>query len=103
MHHVYCMGYKSLLLLAEMYGSIGIHELPRKGKELHLKLPNTCMNCQKKGQGTTPEVTKYMLAEIYGIAKKLPRKGKELHLKLPNTCMNCRKGKELHLKLPNTC
>ena len=28
--------------LAEMYDSIGIHELSRKGKELHLKLPNTC-------------------------------------------------------------
>ena len=31
-----------LHLLAEMYDSIGIHELSRMGKELHLKLPNTC-------------------------------------------------------------
>ena len=29
-----------LHLLAEMYDSIGIHELSRKGKELHRKLPN---------------------------------------------------------------
>ena len=36
-----------LHLLAEMYDFIGIHEL------------------SKKGQGTTPKVTKYMLAEIY--------------------------------------
>ena len=30
-----------LHLLAKMYDSIGIHELLRKAKELHLKLPNT--------------------------------------------------------------